>query len=68
MLIAKMLAAVLAGARAELRGPLSSLVTGRLLMAAGSAMAGLSRTFAMLLAGRPNASLGGSLRACSALP
>src|SRR5665647_957955 len=52
MLTAEMLGIVLAGVWADRRGPLPSLFAGQLLMAAGSAMAGLAPTFTVLLAGR----------------
>jgi len=52
MLTAEMLGIVVAGVWADRRGPLPSLFAGQLLMAAGSAMAGLAPTFTVLLAGR----------------
>src|SRR5665647_1341553 len=58
MLTAELLGIVLAGVWADRRGPLPSLFAGQLLMAAGSAMAGLAPTFTMLLAGRLIAGLG----------
>src|SRR5665647_717575 len=61
MLTAEMLGIVLAGVWADRRGPLPSLFAGQLLMAAGSAMAGLAPTFAVLLAGRLVAGLGAGL-------
>jgi MFS family permease len=61
MLTAELLGIVLAGVWADRRGPLPSLFAGQLLMAAGSAMAGLAPTFTMLLAGRLLAGLGGGL-------
>jgi MFS family permease len=61
MLTAMLLGIVLAGVWADLRGPLPSLFAGQLLMAAGSAMAGLAPTFTVLLAGRLLAGLGGGL-------
>ena len=61
MLTAELLGIVLAGVWADLRGPLPSLFAGQLLMAAGSAMAGLAPTFTVLLAGRLLAGLGGGL-------
>jgi MFS family permease len=61
MLTAEMLGIVLAGVWADRRGPLPSLFAGQLLMAAGSAMAGLAPTFTVLLAGRLVAGLGAGL-------
>ncbi|HZX98938.1 MAG TPA: MFS transporter [Dermatophilaceae bacterium] len=61
MLTAELLGIVLAGVWADRRGPLPSLYAGQLLMAAGSGMAGLAPTFAVLLAGRLLAGLGGGL-------
>ena len=61
MLTAELLGIVLAGVWADRRGPLPSLFAGQLLMAAGSAMAGLAPTFTMLLAGRLIAGLGAGL-------
>ena len=61
MLTAMLLGIVLAGVWADLRGPLPSLFAGQLLMAAGSAMAGLAPSFAVLLAGRLLAGLGSGL-------
>ena len=61
MLTAMLLGIVLAGVWADLRGPLPSLFAGQLLMAAGSATAGLAPTFSVLLAGRLLAGLGGGL-------
>jgi MFS family permease len=61
MLTAEMLGIVLAGVWADRRGPLPSLFAGQLLMAAGSAMAGLAPTFTVLLAGRLIAGLGAGL-------
>ena len=61
MLTAMLLGIVLAGVWADLRGPLPSLFAGQLLMAAGSAMAGLAPTFSVLLAGRLLAGLGSGL-------
>ncbi|MDQ1537658.1 MAG: hypothetical protein QOE58_2051 [Actinomycetota bacterium] len=60
-LTADLLGIVLAGVWADRRGPLPSLVAGQLLMAAGSAMAGLAQTFTVLLAGRLVAGLGAGL-------
>ena len=61
MLTAEMLGIVLAGVWADRRGPLPSLFAGQLLMAAGSAMAGLAPTFMVLLGGRLVAGLGAGL-------
>jgi MFS family permease len=61
MLTAELLGIVLAGVWADRRGPLPSLFAGQLLMVAGSAMAGLAPTFAVLLAGRLVAGLGSGL-------
>jgi len=61
MLTAEMLGIVLAGVWADRSGPLPSLFAGQLLMAAGSATAGLAPTFGVLLAGRLIAGLGGGL-------
>jgi MFS family permease len=61
MLTAMLLGIVLAGVWSDLRGPLPSLFAGELLMAAGSAMAGLAPTFTVLLAGRLVAGLGAGL-------
>jgi MFS family permease len=61
MLTAELLGIVLAGVWADRRGPLPSLFAGQLLMAAGSAMAGLAPTFTVLLAGRLVAGLGAGL-------
>lgn len=61
MLTAEMLGIVLAGVWADRSGPLPSLFAGQLLMAAGSATAGLAPTFGVLLAGRLTAGLGGGL-------
>jgi MFS family permease len=61
MLTAELLGIVLAGVWSDRRGPLPSLFAGQLLMAAGSALAGLANTFAMLLAGRLIAGLGAGL-------
>src|ERR1019366_1208695 len=58
---AMLLGIVLAGVWSDLRGPLPSLFAGQLLMAAGSAMAGLAPTFTVLLAGRLVAGLGAGL-------
>ncbi|HEY5248982.1 MAG TPA: MFS transporter, partial [Dermatophilaceae bacterium] len=61
MLTAMLLGIVLAGVWADLRGPFPSLFAGQLLLAAGSAMAGLAPTFTVLLAGRLVAGLGAGL-------
>lgn len=61
MLTASMLGIVLAGVWSDLRGPLPSLFVGQVLMAAGSAVAGLAPTFTILLAGRLVAGLGAGL-------
>jgi MFS family permease len=61
MSTAMLLGIVLAGVWADLRGPLPSLFAGQLLMASGSAMAGLAPTFMALLAGRLVAGLGAGL-------
>jgi len=61
MLTAELLGIVLAGVWADRRGPLPSLFAGQLLMAAGSALAGLAPTFTVLLAGRLIAGLGAGL-------
>jgi len=61
MSTAMLLGIVLAGVWADLRGPLPSLFAGQLLMASGSAMAGLAPTFMVLLAGRLVAGLGAGL-------
>ena len=61
MLTAELLGIVLAGVWADRHGPLPSLIAGQLLMAAGSAMAGLAPTFTVLLAGRLTAGLGAGL-------
>jgi len=61
MLTAEMLGIVLAGVWSDRRGPLPPLFAGQVLMAAGSALAGLAPTFAVLLAGRLIAGLGSGL-------
>ena len=61
MLTAELLGIVLAGVWSDRRGPLPSLFAGQLLMAAGSALAGLAPTFTVLLAGRLIAGLGAGL-------
>ncbi|MEP7035239.1 MAG: MFS transporter [Dermatophilaceae bacterium] len=61
MLTAEMLGIVLAGVWSDRRGPLPSLVAGQILMAAGSALAGLAPTFVILLTGRLVAGLGAGL-------
>jgi MFS family permease len=61
MLTSEMLGIVLAGVWADRSGPLPSLFAGQLLMASGSAMAGLAPTFTVLLAGRLVAGLGAGL-------
>ena len=61
MLTAEMLGIVLAGVWSDRRGPLPSLFAGQVLMAAGSALAGLAPTFTILLTGRLIAGLGAGL-------
>jgi MFS family permease len=61
MLTAEMLGIVLAGVWSDLSGPLPSLFAGQVLMALGSALAGLAPTFTVLLAGRLIAGLGAGL-------
>ncbi len=61
MLTASMLGIVLAGVWSDRRGPLPSLFAGQVLMAAGSALAGLAPTFTIFLAGRLIAGLGAGL-------
>ena len=61
MLTAALLGIVLAGVWSDRSGPLPSLVAGQVLMAAGSALAGLAPTFTILLAGRLIAGLGAGL-------
>ena len=61
MLTAEMLGIVLAGVWSDLSGPLPSLFAGQVLMALGSAMAGLAPTFTALLVGRLIAGLGAGL-------
>ena len=61
MLTAELLGIVLAGVWSDRRGPLPPLFAGQVLMAAGSALAGLAPTFAVLLAGRLIAGLGSGL-------
>jgi len=61
MLTAAMLGIILAGVWSDRRGPLPALFAGQVLMAAGSALAGLAPTFALLLAGRLIAGLGAGL-------
>jgi len=61
MLTAEMLGIVLAGVWSDRRGPLPSLFAGQILMAAGSALAGLAPSFTILLAGRLIAGLGAGL-------
>lgn len=61
MLTAEMLGIVLAGVWSDRRGPLPSLFAGQILMAAGSALAGLAPTFTILLTGRLIAGLGAGL-------
>src|SRR5450631_2505441 len=61
MLTAEMLGIVLAGVWSDRRGPLPSLFAGQILMATGSALAGLAPTFTILLAGRLVAGLGAGL-------
>jgi MFS family permease len=61
LLTAEMLGIVLAGVWSDRRGPLPPLFAGQVLMAAGSALAGLAPTFTVLLAGRLIAGLGSGL-------
>jgi MFS family permease len=61
MLTAALLGIVLAGVWSDRRGPLPPLFAGQVLMAAGSGLAGLAPTFAVLLAGRLIAGLGSGL-------
>jgi MFS family permease len=61
LLTAEMLGIVLAGVWSDRRGPLPPLFAGQVLMAAGSALAGLAPTFTILLAGRLIAGLGSGL-------
>lgn len=61
MLTAQLLGIVVAGVWSDRRGPLRPLFAGQLLLAAGSAAAGLAPTFAVLLLGRVVAGLGGGL-------
>jgi MFS family permease len=61
MLTTQLLGIVVAGVWCDRRGPLPSLFAGQLLMAAGTALAGLAPTFPVLLAGRLVAGLGGGL-------
>jgi len=61
MLTAELLGIVLAGVWSDRSGPLPPLFAGQVLMAAGSALAGLAQTFTMLLAGRLIAGLGAGL-------
>ena len=61
MLTAQLLGIVLAGVWSDRRGPLPGLIAGQVLLAGGSAIAGLATTFPMLLAGRFVAGLGAGL-------
>lgn len=61
MFTAELLGIVLAGVWSDRHGPLPSLFAGQLLMALGSAVAGLAVSFPMLLVGRVVAGLGGGL-------
>jgi len=61
LLTAEMLGIVLAGVWSDRRGPLPPLFAGQVLIAAGSALAGLAPTFTILLAGRLIAGLGSGL-------
>lgn len=61
MLTAELLGIVLAGVWSDRQGPLPSLFAGQVLLAAGSAVAGLAQTFPMLLVGRLIAGLGSGL-------
>ena len=61
MLTAQLLGIVLAGVWSDRRGPLPGLIAGQLLLAGGSALAGLATSFPVLLAGRFVAGLGAGL-------
>ncbi|MGN6635366.1 MAG: MFS transporter, partial [Oryzihumus sp.] len=61
MLTAQLLGIVLAGVWSDRRGPLPGLISGQVLLAGGSALAGLATSFPILLAGRFVAGLGGGL-------
>lgn len=61
MLTAELLGIVLAGVWSDRQGPLPSLFAGQVMLAAGSAVAGLAQTFPMLLVGRLIAGLGSGL-------
>ena len=61
MLTAELLGIVLAGVWSDRQGPLPSLFAGQVLLAAGSAVAGLALTFPVLLVGRLIAGLGSGL-------
>ncbi|HZW45024.1 MAG TPA: MFS transporter [Dermatophilaceae bacterium] len=61
MLTAELLGIVLAGVWSDRQGPLPPLFAGQVLLAAGSATAGLAQTFPMLLVGRLIAGLGSGL-------
>src|SRR5665811_228719 len=61
MLTAELLGIVLAGVWSDRQGPLPSLFAGQVMLAAGSAVAGLAQTFPILLVGRLIAGLGSGL-------
>ena len=61
LLTAELLGIVLAGVWSDRQGPLPSLFAGQVLLAAGSAVAGLAQTFPILLVGRLIAGLGSGL-------
>jgi len=61
MLTAELVGIVLAGVWSDRQGPLPSLFAGQVLLAAGSAVAGLAQTFPILLVGRLIAGLGSGL-------
>ncbi|HET7475266.1 MAG TPA: MFS transporter [Dermatophilaceae bacterium] len=61
MLTAQLVAIVVAGLWTSRAGPLPALFLGQVLLAAGSAAAGLATSFAVLVGGRVVAGLGGGL-------